>query len=200
MKPGESRTPRTLSPASPGAPRLPRAFFARQTMRVARDLLGAILVRGGPRPVAARIVETEAYHGPPDAASHAHRGRTPRNAPMFGPPGRAYVYQIYGMWCCLNVVTMRETFPAAVLLRAVELPGDPRGGAGPGKLCRALGIGRSFDGADLVAGDALWIASDGLRVPAARVARGPRVNVAYAGTWAARPWRFWIAGHPSVSR
>ena len=166
---------------------------------MARDLLGKILVRGGRKPIAARIVETEAYHGPHDRASHAHRGLTPRTRPMFGAPGHAYVYLIYGMWNCLNLVTMPEGHAAAVLLRAVALP-DPRAGAGPGRLCRALGIDRKLDGADVIDGDALWVASDGYRVPAARVARGPRVNVDYAGEpWTARPWRFWIAGERSVS-
>lgn len=156
-------------------------------------------MRGGRSPIAARIVETEAYHGPYDRASHAHPGRTPRNAPMFGAPGHAYVYLIYGMWHCLNLVTMRDGYPAAVLLRAVALA-DPKAGAGPGRLCRALDVDRKLDGVDVVDGRALWVASDGFRVPASRVARGPRVNVDYAGpTWAPRPWRFWIAGERSVS-
>ena len=169
-------------------------------MRVARDLLGKLVVRRLPdgRVRSGRIVETEAYHGPGDRASHAHRGRTPRNAPMFGPAGVAYVYQIYGVWYCLNTVTMRDGFPAAVLIRALDL--DDREGAGPGKLCRALAIDRRLTGTDLVAGTDLWIADDGERVRARDVASGPRVNVDYAGAWAARPWRFWRVGHPAVSR
>lgn len=177
---------------------LSRDFYERNTVKVARDLLGKLVVRRLPdgRTVAGRIVETEAYHGPSDRASHAHRGRTERNAPMFGPPGVAYVYQIYGMWFCLNAVTMRDGFPAAVLIRALDLEG--REGAGPGKLCRALSIDRRLTGSDLVAGVDLSIADDGFR--SGKAGSGPRVNVDYAGDWAGRPWRFWLHGHPAVSR
>jgi DNA-3-methyladenine glycosylase len=176
--------------------RLPRAFYARDTREVARALLGAWIVTPER---AARIVETEAYHGIDDAASHAFGGPTPRSAIMYGRPGVAYVYLIYGVWCCLNVVTGPERFPSAVLLRAGAIDGvDAREAAGPGKLCRALGIDRSFNGEDLVAGKSLWIARDGAEVGEVRAGR--RIGVEYAGDWAARPWRFWIAGHPSVSR
>jgi len=116
---------------------------------------------------------------------------------MFGPAGVAYVYQIYGVWFCLNTVTMRDGFPAAVLIRAIDL--EDREGAGPGKLCRALAIDRHLSGADLIAGEELWIADDGASVRARDVEAGPRVNVDYAGAWAGRPWRFWVAGHPAVS-
>lgn len=182
-------------PATPS--RLERAFYARDTRVVARELLGKLLVRGRRR---ARIVETEAYHGLDDAASHGHGGPTPRSAIMFGPAGFAYVYLIYGMWSCLNVVTGDVGLPSAVLLRAAALEAgeDPREAAGPGKLCRALGIDRALNGADLVDGDALWIADDGTAAGAVR--QGPRVGVDYAGAWAARPWRYWIADHPSVSK
>jgi DNA-3-methyladenine glycosylase len=177
------------------AARLPRSFFARDTRVVARALLGKLVVVGDRR---ARIVETEAYHGRSDAASHAHRGRTERNAPMFGPPGHAYVYLVYGVWHCLNVVTMREGFPAAVLVRAVDLPG--RAGAGPGKLCAALGVDRRVSGLDLCGGGRVWIGDDGTAPARRDVARGPRIGVDYAGAWAARPWRFWWRGHAAVSR
>ncbi len=124
--------------------RLPRSFFARDTRRVARDLLGQVLVHldhGVRRSV--RIVETEAYHGPADRASHARFGRTPRAAIMFGPPGWAYVYLVYGTAHCLNAVTGRDGFPAAVLLRAGEpLENCLHPPRGPGNLCRALGVRR----------------------------------------------------------
>jgi DNA-3-methyladenine glycosylase len=180
--------------------RLPRDFYAGDTRVVARALLGALVcARVGGALRTARIVETEAYHGPDDAASHAFRGPTPRSAIMFGPPGFAYIYLIYGMWSCLNVVTGAAGFPSAVLLRAGELAGGhARDAAGPGKLCRALGLDRRQNGADLVTSDVLYLAEDGYTP--ARVARGPRIGVAYAGRWAARPWRFWIADHPAVSR
>jgi DNA-3-methyladenine glycosylase len=180
--------------------RLARDFFARDTVEVSKDLLGKIICARPRRTLrTARIVETEAYHGFDDRASHAHRGPTPRSAIMFGPPGHAYVYLIYGVWFCLNVVTGPRAFPSAVLIRAGEVDGgETRAGAGPGKLCSALRVDTRLNGADLVEGGKLWIEEDGF-VPA-RIRRGPRVNVAYAGRWARKPWRFWIDGHPSVSR
>jgi len=182
------------------AVKLPRAFYARDTRVVARALLGQVLVHvdGGVRR-AARIVETEAYHGPDDAASHARFGPTRRAGVMFGPPGVAYVYLVYGTSHCMNVVTGPEGFPAAVLLRAGEpLEGCLHSTRGPGNLCRALAIRREHDdGRDLV-GDDLFVEA----APAAgeRVVAGPRVNVAYAGRWAERPWRYALAGNPWVTR
>ncbi len=187
--------------------RLPREFYGRDTRVVARALIGKLVVV--PDAEAAtrrgRIVETEAYHGSSDAASHAHRGPTGRNAPMFGPPGHAYVYLIYGMWNCLNVVTCADGFPGAVLIRALDLAAfDPsvglRAGAGPGKLCAELRIDRRLTGADLVLGDTVWLEDDGGSPSSRRIARGPRIGVDYAGTCAARPWRFWWRDHPAVSR
>ena len=127
---------------------MPRAFFDRDTRVVARDLLRKVLVhQDGRTRRAARIVETEAYHGPSDRASHARSGPTPRAAVMFGPPGHAYVYRVYGLHHCMNVVTGPEGFPAAVLVRAAEpLEGCLHSTRGPGNLCRALRIdaGLSF--------------------------------------------------------
>lgn len=182
------------------AARLPRSFFARDTRRVARELLGAVLVhrdRGVRR--AARVVETEAYHGPGDRASHARFGRTPRSAVMFGPAGHAYVYLVYGTAHCLNVVTGRDGFPAAVLIRAAEpLENCRHSTRGPGNLCRALNIRREkHDGLDLACG-ALFF-ERGPRPPG-RVRVTPRVNVPYAGSWARRRWRYLVAGSPWVSR
>ena len=184
--------------------RLPREFYLRDTVRVARDLLGKVVMRRTADGwLAGRIVETEAYHGPLDAASHAHRGETPRNAPMFGEGGFAYVYQVYGVWVCLNAVTREAGFPAAVLVRAIAPVSEgglleTRTGAGPGKLCRALGIDKRLSGLNLVSSPELWFADDGVR--ARRISAGPRVGVDYAGLWAQKPWRFWIAGNASVSR
>ena len=185
--------------------RLPRTFYAGHTVDVARALLGKLVVRArGDALVCGRVVETEAYHGPEDQACHAARGLTPRTAPMFGPPGRAYVYQIYGMWTCLNAVTGPEGFPSAVLIRALEpVPASPFGAreaAGPGKLCRLLEIGRDLSGADLVEGTTLWLADDGTRVPEDQILAGPRIGVDYAGAWVETPWRFWVRGSRSVSR
>ena len=148
---------------------------------------------------AGRIVETEAYLGPRDLAAHSARGRTRRTEVMFGPPGHAYVYLIYGFWNCLNVVTGRPGVPHAVLLRALEPLGDLTDSTwGPGLLCRALHIDRSLNGADL-RGDRVWLERPGGRVRAPRIARAPRIGVDYAGEWAQRPWRFFDRDSPCVS-
>lgn len=168
---------------------LPRAYFDRPTLQVARSLLGKYLVReNGEKRTVAKIVEVEAYVGPEDRASHASRGRTPRTEVMFGPPGVAYVYLIYGMHHCLNVVTEQKGYPAAVLIRAVELASGLVDG--PGRVCRMLQIDRGLNRLDLTQGRALWIEDRGLRVAAERIAAYPRIGVAYAGEWAVKPWRF----------
>jgi DNA-3-methyladenine glycosylase len=185
---------------------------------VARRLLGTLLVRDHrhERRVA-RIVETEAYAGPEDRASHARAGRTSRTGVMFGPPGRAYVYLVYGMHHCLNVVCASDGEAGAVLIRAVEpvagvaamrsargRPTDPvaRLGAGPARTCQALDVDRRHDGLDLLSDGRLWLASDGSDdVPAGAILSGPRIGVDYAGAaWAERPWRFGLAGSPALSR
>jgi DNA-3-methyladenine glycosylase len=193
---------------------LGRAFYARaDVLEVARDLLGCLLVvptRTGRR-VSGRIVETEAYRGPEDRASHAYGGRrTARTETMYGAGGTAYVYFVYGMYHQFNVVTNAADVPHAVLVRALEpvegvdLMRRRRGSArprdlasGPGKLCIALGIDRGFDRADL-RGDRVWIEA-GAALRAREIASGPRVGIDYAGDWAARPWRFWVRDHPCVS-
>ena len=175
------------------ARKITRDFYARNTLTVARELIGLHLVhaQGDARRVG-RIVETEAYQGPEDRAAHSSRGRTPRTEVMFGPPGHAYVYFIYGFWNCLNVVTGAQGVPHAVLLRALEpVAGIEDRTSGPGLLCRAMHIDRSLNGADLC-GDVLWLE----RPPAAsrrrpRIARAERIGVDYAGEWARRPWRFY---------
>ena len=179
---------------------LPVAFYNRDTAIVARDLLGKLLVvrAGGVRRVG-RIVETEAYLGEQDKASHSSRGMTERNRVMFGPPARAYVYRIYGMHDCLNVVTGPEGHGSAVLLRALEpVENVTERTRGPGLLCRAMGVDRSFNGRDLRHRD-FCIAQ--VRSPPPAVVCRPRIGVDYAGPrWAGRLLRFCIRGHPSVSR
>jgi DNA-3-methyladenine glycosylase len=177
-----------------------RSFFERGTLTVARALIGMHLVHDDGRTVrAGRIVETEAYLGPRDLAAHSARGRTRRTEVMFGPPGHAYVYFIYGCWNCLNVVTGRVGVPHAVLLRALEPLGDLAEGTwGPGLLCRALRIDRRLNGVDLL-GDELWLESPQRRQPAGRIARARRIGVDYAGDWAQRPWRFFDRDSPWVS-
>lgn len=178
--------------------RLPRAFYARDTRVVARALLGKVLVhRDGGVLRAARIVETEAYHGPDDRASHARGGPTPRAAIMFGPPGVAYVYLIYGQSHCMNVVTGPAGFPSAVLIRAAEpVEHCLHSTRGPGNLCRALGIRREQDNGRDLTGDDLFVL-DGPRP--GRIVTGPRVNVGYAGRWSERPWRYAVLGSAWVS-
>ncbi len=177
----------------PPSQKITRDFYARDTLTVARELIGMHLVhaQGGTRR-AGRIVETEAYQGPEDLAAHSSRGRTPRTEVMFGPPGYAYVYFIYGFWHCLNVVTAAQGVPHAVLLRALEpVTGIEQRTWGPGLLCRAMRIDRALNGADLCA-DVLWLErpSTAKRRPP-RIARAPRIGVDYAGEWARRPWRFY---------
>jgi DNA-3-methyladenine glycosylase len=179
--------------------RLGRGFYARDTRRVARELLGKVLVHldGGVRR-AARIVETEAYHGPGDRASHARFGRTARAEIMFGPPGVAYVYLIYGTSHCMNVVTGPAGFPSAVLLRAGEpVEGCLHSTRGPGNLCRALGITRAHDNGRDLCGDDLFV--EDAPAPREKVLSSRRVNVDYAGPWAEKPWRYALAGNRWVS-
>ena len=194
--------------------RLSREFFARDTLTVARELLGQRLVRllDGDR-LSGRIVEVEAYVGEEDQASHARFGPTRRNAPMYGPPGHAYVYLIYGMHHCLNFVTGREGFPAAVLVRALEpLEGidamrarrgdrpDVQLTSGPARLCQALDVDRRFDGADLCAPAALlFLEQDGV-VPDDAVVAGPRVGVRGDEEAINVPWRFCVRDNRHVSR
>jgi DNA-3-methyladenine glycosylase len=178
---------------------LPPGFYDRDVLVVAQDLLGTILVHcvDGQRR-AGRIVETEAYAGPHDLASHSSRGRTKRTMVMFGPAGVAYVYLIYGMHNCLNAVTAAPG--AAVLIRAIEpLEGVLERTDGPGRLCRALGIDRRLDGAPLT-GPELWIEPRPPGHPSFDISNGPRVGVDYAGEWAAKPWRYWVSGNRYVSR
>jgi DNA-3-methyladenine glycosylase len=175
---------------------LPRAFYARSTALVARELVGKLLVRNG-RP--ARIVEVEAYLGEKDLASHARFGPTARSSIMFGPPGRLYVYLIYGMHHCMNVVTERDGVAGAVLLRAAAWEGgDPKALSGPGKLCKGLGITRLQNGLDLTdPREGFFLAEDA--EPRRPVSRSPRIGVDYAGSWAPRPLRFYRRAHPAVS-
>ena len=184
-------------PALPKA--LPRAFYDRDTVAVARDLLGKYLVHVS-RGVeyVGRIVEVEAYLGPHDLASHSSRGQTARTRVMFGPPGHAYVYLVYGMHCCMNVVTQREGHASAVLVRALEpVRNLDRSTRGPGRLCNAMRIDRRLNGHDLTGVD-FFIADPPASEPLSIVKKA-RVGVDYAGHWARRLLRFYIRGNPFVS-
>lgn len=191
--------------------RLDRGFYERPVLQVARDCIGKVLVHDTPDGlVAGRIVEAEAYRGPEDRAAHSFGGRrTARTEVMFGPPGHSYVFLIYGMHHNFNLVTGREGQPHAVLIRGVEplqgleLMAKRRHVAadrieltnGPGKLCKALGIGAEHYGLDLCQGP-LFLAD----APRVKVARSPRIGIDYAGNWAHKPWRFFQRGNRYVSR
>lgn len=219
--------------------KLSRRFYARPTLLVAQDLLGKFLVmvdcgnnkilnykinchnkavkyriKACHRLISGMIVETEAYIGEEDLACHASRGRTRRTEVMFGEPGHAYIYMIYGMYYCLNVVTEKKDFPAAVLIRALE----PKEGiekmiknrkfkksstlfkltSGPGKLCQAFGIDKSLNGADLT-GNKIWIEDRGIKIKKKDIVQTKRIGVDYAGKCRNYPWRFYIKGNKFVS-
>jgi len=192
---------------------LSRAWFDRPSLDLARDLIGGRLVHRAPEgTVGGRIVEVEAYAGPEDLAAHSSRGPTARNTVMFGRPGHLYVYLVYGLHHCLNVVAGPGGKPEAVLVRAVQIdegmdvararrgtrPSDTRLASGPGNVGRALGVDRALNGIDLVPGDRMLV--EPRSSPAPSIAMGPRIGVDYAGPWAARSMRFWISDDPHVSR
>ena len=192
--------------------KLPRSFYSRSALDVSTDLLGKVLVRRlRHRILTGKIVETEAYVGPHDLACHASKGHTPRTAVMFGEAGHAYVYMIYGFHFCLNVVTERAGYPAAVLIRALEpldnidvmrrLRGGPEKetdiASGPGKLCKAMSIDKKLNGENLLA-DTLWI--EDRKLDHGTIRTSPRVGVDYAGEYKDKPWRFYVEGNPHVSR
>lgn len=174
---------------------LQRKFFARNTLEVARDLLGCVLVRKSAswrsdKEIRALITETEAYMGADDLASHASRGRTPRTELMYGAAGHAYVYLIYGMYHCLNIVTEKGGFPAAVLIRAVAIDGvEYKKTNGPGKLCKVLGIDRKLNGHDVTSGEGLWL-ERGRKIGRADIVENKRIGVDYAGKSKDNLWRF----------
>ena len=197
------------------ARKLPREFYTRaNVLTIARELLGKLLVvpaSDGTR-VSGMIVETEAYRGPEDRASHAYSGRrTKRTETMYQLGGIVYVYFVYGMYYQFNVVTNREDTPHAVLVRALhpvegieimrrrrQTHSDRNISSGPGKLCIALDIDRQLDQADLL-GERVWI-EEGERIPRSRIASGPRVGIDYAEEWIEKPWRFWLKDNPFVSK
>ncbi len=166
-------------------------FFLRDPKIVAKDLLGMELVRKiGTRKTRSLIVETEAYCGVKDKASHVHRGRTGRNEPMFGPPGTIYVYLIYGMYYCMNFVTGAREIPGAVLIRGIKmLPDGPRI-EGPGRLTRALSITKYFNNKNIITNQKLFLG--GRIMTPKKITRSPRVGVDYAEEWARKPLRFLI--------
>jgi len=192
--------------------KIPRSFYAQDTIKVARQLLGKYLVRKHPDgTTVGKIVETEAYVGPHDLACHASKGRTARTEVMFGAPGHAYVYFIYGVYWCLNIVTEEVGHASAVLIRAlepiegIELMEKRRGtekihnlASGPGKLCLAMAIDKGLNAADMARGKVLYVEDRG--EPPLKIRATPRIGVDYAGTWKDKPWRFLIRGSEFVSK
>ncbi len=218
--------------------KLSRDFYNRGTLTCAKELLGKYLVRDfektgypkeflqyyktfydtkrPPEKLVGKIVETEAYKGLDDLASHASRGRTPRTEIMFGAPGYAYIYLVYGMYWCLNIVTEKKNYPAAVLIRAIEplLTGDIRDKRdikeckrkdflhktdGPGKLCRFLGIGKNLNGIDFC-GDILWVEDQDERIKKEDIITTKRIGVDYAKHCKDHRWRFYIKNSPYISK
>ena len=191
--------------------KMPRSFYEQNTLDVAWQLLGKYLVhQHGEGITVGRIVETEAYIGPEDKACHAARGRTARTEVMFGEPGHAYVYFIYGFHYMLNIVTEREGFPAVVLIRAVEPvrgirlmkrrrgTDEPRNlASGPGKLCQAFAIDRTLNGGDMC-GNVLYVRDAGEPTP--KIITTPRIGIDYAREWKAKPFRFLIGDNAFVSK
>ena len=184
---------------------LPESFYNRSTLRIAQDLLGKFLIRrlANGKKLAGEIIETEAYMGPRDKASHASRGLTPRTALMFGPAGFSYIYLIYGMYYCLNIVTERDGYPAAVLIRAVRpvsglaipdkyLSAPEKLASGPGKLCREFQIDKTLNGFNICSSGDLFIEDRGIKVPSSKIIRTPRIGVDYAGEYNNKKWRFLI--------
>ena len=188
------------SVSPPDLAKLPRAFFDRPAIEVAPDLLGkALVLRAGGVQRLGRIVEVEAYLGPHDLAAHSARGLTERTKVMFGPPGHAYVYLIYGIHCCMNVVTEAEGMASAVLLRALEPLQNIEGRTqGPGLLCKAMGIDRRLNGHDLQSDDFYVAALPD--VGRMTIVKRPRIGVDYARHWARRLLRFYIKGNPCISK
>ena len=167
-------------------------------------LLGKVLVRETPKStMLTKIVDVEAYVGPKDKACHASKGRTKRTKIMFGPAGFTYVYLIYGMYHLLNIVTEREGYPAAILIRGLELLEQAEAQThqtridGPGRVGRFLELDHSHNGLDATQSTTIWVQDQGLAVPRKQIQALPRVGVDYAGEWAKKPWRFCLPAPPS---
>lgn len=187
--------------------RLTRHFFGQPTLKVVKELLGKFLIRKmGRKEIAVMITEAEAYCGPKDLASHASRGLTQRTKIMFGPAGHVYVYLIYGMYHCLNIVTEKNGYPAAVLIRRGEVTNveskkstiilprsyrnDSKNLKGPGRLCRYLDIDRQLNQENLISSKNLWLEDRGIKLKPSQVKRTKRIGVNYAGKYKDKPWRF----------
>lgn len=191
---------------------LPQKFFNRPTLKPAQELLGKFLVRGmRGKTIEGMITEVEAYVGPEDKASHASRGKTKRTEVMFSQPGHWYVYMIYGMYYCLNVVTEKENYPAAILLRSISNINKPLRSyknvydekpmeiKGPGRLCKYFKIDGStwltINKKSAAKKTGLWIEDRGIKISPSQIKRGKRIGVDYAGKWKHKPWRFYLKNY-----
>jgi DNA-3-methyladenine glycosylase len=195
------------------AKRLTASFYARDTVITARDLIGKRLVRQeGERRIAGMIVETEAYRGEEDLACHCRAGKTPRTKIMYGPPGRAYVYFVYGMHWLLNFVTEKEGYPGAVLIRGIQpeegldLINKRRNGRpqkqwtnGPAKLCQAFGINGEMNGIDTCSENAIVFIEENMDIPTGLVQKTPRIGLdTVPEPWRSKPWRFIVTDLNSI--
>lgn len=180
------------------SPRLKRPFFVRNTLTVAKELLGKYLIRKlGSKKLVGRIVETEAYIGPKDRASHAYGGRiTERCKTKYLEGGHIYIYLCYGIYWQLNVTTAKAGEPECVLIRALEHPLA----TGPGKLCNYLKLNKSFDSEDLIKSKRIWLEGRGIKIKKSDIVATTRIGIEYAGQWAKKPWRFYLKDNPFVSR
>ena len=186
------------------SPRLKRPFFIRDTLSVAKDLLGKYLIRKlGSKKLVGRIVETEAYIGPKDRASHAYGGRiTERCKTKYLEGGHIYIYLCYGIYWQLNVITSLTGKPECVLIRALE-PIDKNSkkiASGPGKLCKWMKLDKSFNGEDLTKSKRIWLEDRGEKLKKQQIVAAKRIGIEYAGSWAKKPWRFYLKDNPFVSR
>ena len=190
--------------------RIPRQFYNRPTLIVAKDLLGKYLVRKvGQKELAGKIVEIEAYIGPKDRAAHTHSGKiTQRNKTVYLEGGRAYIYLCYGINWMLNLTTRKKGIPECILIRALEPSLERYGDSqelnnltnGPGKLCRWLRLDKTFDEEDLVRSKKFWLEDRGEEIKKSQIVTAKRIGIDYAGIWAEKPWRFFLRDNLFVSR
>lgn len=185
--------------------RLKREFFVRPTLEVCKEILGKIIIRKYKnKEIIGKIVEVEAYIGPKDKASHSYKGKiTKRNRAEYLIGGHIYIYLVYGMYFQLNITTYIEGRPECFLIRALEPIKNikDRKASGPGKLCKALKLNKSFYGEDIVCSKRIWIEDWGIKIKSKDIKKAPRIGIDYAGPfWSKIPWRFYIKNNPYVSK
>jgi len=186
--------------------RLKRSFFVRPTLKVAKELLGKYLVRKiGRKKLVGKIVETEAYIGPEDKASHAYEGKvTKRNEAEYLTGGHIYIYLCYGIHWQLNITTNEKGKPECVLIRALEPVEEKattkKAASGPGKLCKWMRLNKAFDKEDLTKSKRIWVEDRGERIKKSQIVAAKRIEIDYAGAWAKKPWRFYIKDNSFISR